>query len=138
MTEREFLDQQAYQARRAMSRTLKVFGKNLGHSVDPRIWTKSHPWLSLTGAAAAGFAAVSFIPRSPKPSPPPAKPEVKSEEEPEKRSFFAGLLVHAAKLASKWVASMVVSNVVSKMSQEDSEEGQPEPAGEPSVSSTQS
>jgi len=39
-----------------------MIGEDLGHSVDPRAWTKSHPWASLATAAAGGFALVMLFP----------------------------------------------------------------------------
>jgi len=60
--EAEFLQQKAREAQQAISRTLGMIGQDLGHSVDPRAWTKSHPWASLATAAAGGFALVMMFP----------------------------------------------------------------------------
>jgi hypothetical protein len=60
--EAEFLQQQAREAQQAISRTIGMIGEDLGHSVDPRAWTKSHPWASLATAAAGGFALVMLFP----------------------------------------------------------------------------
>jgi hypothetical protein len=60
--EAEFLQQKAREAQQAISRIVGVIGKDLGHSVDPRAWTKSHPWASLATAAAGGFALVMLFP----------------------------------------------------------------------------
>jgi len=60
--EAEFLQQQAREAQQAISRTLGMIAEDLGHSVDPRAWTKSHPWASLATAAAGGFALMMLLP----------------------------------------------------------------------------
>jgi hypothetical protein len=122
MTEREFLDQQMRQAKGAMSHTAKLLGKNLGHSVDPRRWTKSHPWLSLSAIAVAGFAAISLIPHHKKPPAPPVETKPVADEKEQKGGLLHSLLGHAAKLAWKWTAGMLVSNIANKMKQDNSEE----------------
>ena len=39
------------------------FSKNLRDGVDPKAWTKEHPWAMVAGAAVAGFAAAAaFVP----------------------------------------------------------------------------
>jgi len=60
--EAELLQQQAREAQQAISRTLGIIGQDLGQTVDPRAWTKSHPWASLATAAAGGFALVMLFP----------------------------------------------------------------------------
>jgi len=60
--EAEFLQRQAKEAQQAISRTLGIIAEDLGHSVDPRAWTKSHPWASLATAAAGGFALMMLFP----------------------------------------------------------------------------
>lgn len=61
LSEAELLQQQAEEAKQAMSRALSLFGQSIGHTVDPRTWTKEHPWISLTGAAVGGFVAASLL-----------------------------------------------------------------------------
>ena len=53
--------QQAEEARQAMSQAASLFAKNLGHTVDPRTFTKQHPWMGLTGAAVGGFLAATLL-----------------------------------------------------------------------------
>ncbi len=39
------------------------FSKSLRDGVDPKAWTKEHPWAMVAGAAVAGFAAAAaFVP----------------------------------------------------------------------------
>jgi hypothetical protein len=132
LTEREYLDQQMDEARQAMSRTSKLLGKNLGHSVDPRLWTKSHPWLSLSAAAIASFAVISIIPHRKKPPAPPAE----AEGEPAKHGLFHALLGHGFKTGWRTLASVVISKIIANMNQDeqtqeppaDSAETAPQPA----------
>jgi hypothetical protein len=128
MTEREFLDQQMDQARQAMSRTTKLLGQNLGKSVDPRRWTQSHPWISLSGAAVAAFALISLLPHRHKKPPPPPPVEKKEKGEPSKRGgLLHGLIGHGLKLSWRWLASVVFSNIASKMGQDDSQQPPADP-----------
>ncbi|HVT82229.1 MAG TPA: hypothetical protein VHM90_16420, partial [Phycisphaerae bacterium] len=53
--------QKVEEARKAMSRALNVMGQNLGQSVDPRAWARTHPWATLAGAAVGGFAAAAAL-----------------------------------------------------------------------------
>jgi hypothetical protein len=129
MTEREFLDQQSEQARQAMARTAKLLGKNLGRSVDPRTWAKSHPWLSLSAAVVAGFAAVSIIPHRKKPPAPPVEgakgvESVKADENGESagHGLFHSLLAHGFKTGWRMLASVVISKIVTRMKQDEAEE----------------
>src|SRR5947199_93827 len=62
LSETEYLQRKADEARRAMSRMVSLIGKNVGHGVDPRVWTRAHPLAALGTAAAGGFAAVAAIP----------------------------------------------------------------------------
>jgi hypothetical protein len=62
LTEAQFLQRHAEQAKQAMSRAMTLIGQNLGHSADPRAWTKEHPVVALTAAAVGGFVAVNMIP----------------------------------------------------------------------------
>jgi len=61
-TESQFLQQQADEAQRAISRTISLLGTNAGHGVDPRVWTRAHPIVALGAAAAGGFLAVNLMP----------------------------------------------------------------------------
>jgi len=62
-TEAEFLAKQAEEAKQALSAAFGAFARDLRDGVDPRGWTKEHPWATLAGAAVAGFAAAAvFVP----------------------------------------------------------------------------
>jgi hypothetical protein len=63
LTEAEFLQQEAARARAAISRALSDLGQNLKATADPHVLTRDHPWLAISTAAVAGFAAaLTLIP----------------------------------------------------------------------------
>ena len=59
MGEAEYLAHQAAMAREAITGAFAELKTDLGRGVDPRMWMKSHPWMTLASAAVAGFAAAS-------------------------------------------------------------------------------
>jgi len=62
-SEAEFLQQQADEARKALSAAFGNLSRSLRDGADPKAWTKEHPWVMVAGAAVAGFAAAaSFVP----------------------------------------------------------------------------
>ena|SRR5450432_1874940 len=133
INERQFLQQQSDEAAGALSQTIKSIGKNLGHSVDPRAWAKAHPWLTLSGAAVAGFVGISLIPRKQPTVVVVEKTNEKNgekngEKTEEKLSFWRGMAGHAFKIGSRWLAGALVTNVASKMAQDNSAEDAEEPA----------
>ena len=52
---------QADEARQAISRAAGLIGKDLSAAMDPRLWTREHPWAALGMAAAGGFAAAAAV-----------------------------------------------------------------------------
>jgi hypothetical protein len=48
---------QATHAQKAITRAITDLRGDLGHAVDPRLWTKDHPWMMVAAAAVGGFAA---------------------------------------------------------------------------------
>jgi hypothetical protein len=61
LTESQILQHQAREAQQAMSRVMGLVGSNLGYGVDPRAWARTHPWITLSAAAAGTFATVAFL-----------------------------------------------------------------------------
>lgn len=62
-SEAQYLQEQAEQAKKALSRSMELFGRQLGKSVNPRELTRSHPWASVGiafGAAALIGATFSW------------------------------------------------------------------------------
>jgi hypothetical protein len=59
LSESEYLKRQADAASAAISRAFAELKTDLGRGADPRMWVKSHPWITLASAAVAGFAAAS-------------------------------------------------------------------------------
>jgi hypothetical protein len=63
LTEAEFLQQEVARARTAIGNALSDLGQNLKATADPRHLTRDHPWVAISSAAVAGFAAaVTLIP----------------------------------------------------------------------------
>jgi hypothetical protein len=62
-SEAEFLQRQADEARKALSAAFGDLSRSLRDGIDPKAWTKEHPWAMVAGAAVAGFAAAAaFVP----------------------------------------------------------------------------
>jgi hypothetical protein len=62
-SEAAFLQQQADEARKALNAAFGNLSRSLRDGVDPKGWTKEHPWAMVAGAAVAGFAAAAaFVP----------------------------------------------------------------------------
>lgn len=63
LTEAEFLQQEAAKARAAIADAFADLRNNLKSTVDPHVLTRDHPWIAISTAAVAGFAAaVTLIP----------------------------------------------------------------------------
>jgi hypothetical protein len=62
-TETDFLAQEAERAKAAVTQAWADAKAKAMQGLDPRVWTASHPWYALTGAALTGFiAAYSLTP----------------------------------------------------------------------------
>jgi hypothetical protein len=53
------LEQQQSAAKAAIADAFGELKRDLARGADPRVWMKSHPWLTLASAAVAGFAATA-------------------------------------------------------------------------------
>jgi ElaB/YqjD/DUF883 family membrane-anchored ribosome-binding protein len=63
LSEAEFLKQEAARARIAIGDALTDLGESLKATADPHVLTRDHPWIAISTAAVAGFAAaVAMIP----------------------------------------------------------------------------
>jgi hypothetical protein len=60
MSEMAFLNQQAAQARAALSRSADGMAQNAAVVVNPRVWVKEHPW-KLLGIPAMSLGAISAL-----------------------------------------------------------------------------
>jgi hypothetical protein len=60
LTEAEFLQQEAAHAKAATIQAMSELKNRVAAGVDPRGWVEDHPWLTLTGVAAASFVATSI------------------------------------------------------------------------------
>src|SRR5687767_3043371 len=61
LSEAEFLQQQAANAKAAIGRALADFTGQLAHGVDPRLWAKEYPWYTVGAAAVGGFVAAALL-----------------------------------------------------------------------------
>ena len=62
-SEAEFLAKQQEAAKRAISNVVTQLTHDIGRGLDPRGWTKEHPWMMVAGATVAGFVgAVMAVP----------------------------------------------------------------------------
>jgi hypothetical protein len=63
LSEAEFLKREADRAKAAISQAFSELGQSLKATADPHVLTRDHPWLAISTAAVAGFAAaVTMIP----------------------------------------------------------------------------
>jgi hypothetical protein len=61
LTEAQYLEKQATEARAAMEKVWGDIKHALGSTVDPRQWTKQYPWIATGTAVGAGFVAGYFL-----------------------------------------------------------------------------
>src|SRR5258706_6931580 len=61
LTEAQYLEKQAAEARAAIEKVVGDIKRALGSTVDPRQWTKQYPWIATGTAVGAGFAAGYFL-----------------------------------------------------------------------------
>lgn len=62
-SERDYLAEQARQAKEALRAGLSRLGADAGEVADPRRWARRHPWVTVGATAAAGFmAAYALVP----------------------------------------------------------------------------
>lgn len=80
MTEEEFLDTQAEEARAAMHETWAELKDTLKETASLDVWAKRHPWLVAGTAVAGGFLIATML------LPPSAPAEAVSDEEPRETS----------------------------------------------------
>ena len=59
-SEADFLAKQQEAAKRAISNVFTELTHNIGHGIDPRGWTKEHPWMMVAGATVAGFVGAAM------------------------------------------------------------------------------
>jgi hypothetical protein len=63
LSEAEFLKREATRAKAAIGEALSDLGNNLKATADPHVLTRDHPWVAISAAAVAGFAAaITLIP----------------------------------------------------------------------------
>ena len=60
-TERQYLDDQAAQAKAGMIETLREMKATAWKAADPRVSVRQHPWIVAGSAVAAGFLAGALL-----------------------------------------------------------------------------
>jgi hypothetical protein len=116
LTEIEYLDHQASNARRAMRGAWRDMGRNVGRGLDPRPWTAEHPWFAVGVATAVGLGlALIPIPRfwkrssSNTNSAPPAQPSQPSHP------FFGKILAEVVSRVRPWIP-VLTESIISMVS----------------------
>lgn len=123
-SESEFLDHKADAAKAALSNAARETAGAILNDLDPRAWTRKHPWASVGVVAAAGFVAgtqagkPSLKPSSKtntEESPPPA-----SQHPPAGPSSLLGLLVAAGlDILKSALVPVVAGEVASRLNRRE-------------------
>jgi hypothetical protein len=131
---RQFLDHEAERAKAAMLEALHRAKQSLGESVDPRQITKKHPFLTVTSAVVAGFAAaVVTIPSkeeqelrrlekirramNPEPTPKPAETNGTSKESakgPANGPWWLSIMHEVIQLARPLLTAAITAQMTKK------------------------
>lgn len=61
LSEAEFLQRQANEAKAALVRALSDVKDKLGEGANPAVWAKEYPWISVGVAAVAGFVGTALL-----------------------------------------------------------------------------
>jgi hypothetical protein len=61
MGEAQYLHEQSEHAKAAMCAVMRELKQDALQAADPREWARTHPWISVAAAAAAGFAVTTTI-----------------------------------------------------------------------------
>jgi hypothetical protein len=108
LTEAEFLDAQAEQAKAALRATLDEMKVDLRKGLSPLHWAQDHPWIALIGSSVGGFVAASTLVPSKEqqelarlrrihealhPTPKPAAQDKKSKAKEVEEGAIGGLLL---------------------------------------------
>jgi hypothetical protein len=123
-SERDFLSDQAVDARTAAIQTLHEMKHTLTRAADMRSRAKEHPWLVIAVAVAAGFAAGAVLTRSPRKKSDRRAPKSEAECRPTcqgqpppqtKRSFlFATAWTFVVSILQNAVRSWIAAAVVGR------------------------
>lgn len=117
MTEAEFLDAQAEEARAAVRQTWAELQETLKESASLEVWAKRHPWLVAGTAVAGGFliATAMFSPQARAAPAAPAADE-KQETSPSRRlAWLVGPLFSLLRPVFGQILSSLLSGAVGAM-----------------------
>ena len=127
LSESEYLQQQAQNAKLAMSKAWEQLKVRLGQGASPQVWAKEYPWITVGAAAVAGFVAASAlipskeeqalkklaaIERALNPHPPQAAPQNGNGNEKKGSKGIVGtILTEAIHLARPVLASLLTAGM---------------------------
>lgn len=121
MGEAQYLQEQSRHAKAAMRAALRGMKHDVAQAADPRQWAQAHPWMTVTAAAAAGFAVTTVVGR-------PARPECDRAEEAHD-SATNKFLSAAEKITSltRLLVSAILMAQAAKSYVQDDSNGHPQP-----------
>lgn len=126
-SEDEFLARQAADAAKAIPALFNEFRDNALATLDPRLWTKDHPWASIGVAVAGAFTATSVLIPSKKQSANRMRehfsPEPPETNSPGKMSMMQKLLQEAVKIGRPVIANALTAFVKCKTTPEADHDG---------------
>ena len=111
LSEADYLAQQAQNAQLALSRAFGEVSQRLREGVDPKLWAKEYPWMTVGAAAVAGFlTAYTLIPskeeqalkklakieRALNPPPPRREEHTNGDAEKDQRGGMLATMLHEA------------------------------------------
>ena len=134
LSEAEYLEREANQAKAAIDKTMEELKQSLSTAADLRLWAEHHPWLVVGVAAAAGFTAGSAIASiGSAPAAPPPQPASQPRKGSAMWSSLMSPLFELAKIAiQSSVAATAAGVAASNETESPPAEAQPvvEPTGE--------
>jgi hypothetical protein len=125
-SEAEFLKSEAMKARAAIGGALVDLRRNLQATADPHVLTRDHPWIAISTAAAAGFAAaVTLIPskeqqalralaeleRARHAPPPPPSPNPTSDNSAAKGGMLGTIIAELVKTVRPMLTALVSAGI---------------------------
>ena len=163
-SEAEFLAKQQEAAKRAISNVITELTHNIGHGIDPRAWTKEHPWMMVAGATVAGFVGAmmavpskeeqalrrlarleeALLPKASEKKEPAADGKHASEEDGGAKSyakghtsFLGGLGRQVLEAVKPAIMSALTAGITAKASQPQPQPVTTAPAGSPGYAGAQ-
>ena len=129
LSEAEFLQREADRARAAIGQAFSDLGQSLKATADPHVLTRDHPWLAISTAAVAGFAAaITMIPsreqqalralaelerarHTPPPAPLPASSSASDKTAAATGGIFGSIAAEAAKAIRPLLTALLSAGI---------------------------